>query len=722
MLIEDVGDGCVADGCLAGAATVSDVETLVFQAVPGVTYYVVVDGATAADDGDFALSMSCGSPPTAEVCFGGADEDGDGLVDCADEQCDSDPACDPAEDCASGVDEDGDGLVDCADGDCAASDECVVEACDNGLDDDGDEAIDCQDLDCASTPLCAGLEVCDNGLDDDGDGAVDCGDVDCDLDDACGAIQCFGGIPLACDTPISGTTVGADDAISQYECNNLTQLGGDQLFRFTPASIQDFGVVLTANDGTDLTLVQLPGAFGCSPALCDNVAATQEDPETLTSILGGGSTAYFVVDSEPGQEGAFTIEVTCNPVVTEDCGDGSDNDGDGLADCDDPNCATVDDCLDVEDCTDNADNDTDGLVDCLDPDCALFFSCVAEDCDDGADNDLDGNVDCDDADCISEPSCQDEVCFNGIDDDGDGGTDCQDDDCSLDPYCGGEGVESCDNGVDDDGDELIDCADADCAADGACSGEVCQDGLDNDGDGELDCDDPDCAPTASCIDLVCPAATVATCGSSISGVLAGSSGADYYGCGVAALGPEDVLEITPLVTGLMSLSLSYDEGRDLDLVVTTDPSGACQADTCVGSSTTSNQPETLAVPIFGGETYFVFVDSRTLFGAGDYDLQIDCGFAATVEVCDSGLDDDGDGAQDCDDSDCATDPACAFFEACGDNLDNDGDGAIDCGDPDCADLFTCGATEEDCDDGLDDDNDGAIDCVDTDCEGAPECD
>lgn len=31
---------------------------------------------------------------------------------------------------------------------------------------------------------------------------------------------------------------------------------------------------------------------------------------------------------------------------------------------------------------------------------------------------------------------------------------------------------------------------------------------------------------------------------------------------------------------------------------------------------------------------------------------------AAAEICDNGVDDDGDGLQDCDDSDCAEDPAC----------------------------------------------------------------
>ncbi|MEZ4241732.1 MAG: M4 family metallopeptidase [Myxococcota bacterium] len=65
------------------------------------------------------------------------------------------------------------------------------------------------------------------------------------------------------------------------------------------------------------------------------------------------------------------------------------------------------------------------------------------------------------------------------------------------------------------------------------------------------------------------------------------------------------------------------------------------------------------------------------------------GTGGPVEVCDDGIDNDGDGAVDCADSDCATDPACVVPEVCDDGIDNDGDGAIDCDDLDCAGDPVC---------------------------------
>ncbi|MGE0791354.1 MAG: RHS repeat-associated core domain-containing protein [Sandaracinaceae bacterium] len=67
---------------------------------------------------------SCSSPSSCdEVCDDSTDEDGDGLVDCLDPDCDGDASC-PAESCANTTDDDGDGLTDCWDPDCANEASC----------------------------------------------------------------------------------------------------------------------------------------------------------------------------------------------------------------------------------------------------------------------------------------------------------------------------------------------------------------------------------------------------------------------------------------------------------------------------------------------------------------------------------------------------------------------------------------------------------------------
>jgi hypothetical protein len=71
-------------------------------------------------------------------------------------------------------------------------------------------------------------------------------------------------------------------------------------------------------------------------------------------------------------------------------------------------------------------------------------------------------------------------------------------------------------------------------------------------------------------------------------------------------------------------------------------------------------------------------------------------YAAPIEDCDDGVDNDHDGTVDCDDTDCTDDPACrvaplyaAPIEDCDDDIDNDHDGDVDCDDSDCDDDRAC---------------------------------
>jgi len=61
-----------------------------------------------------------------------------------------------------------------------------------------------------------------------------------------------------------------------------------------------------------------------------------------------------------------------------------------------------------------------------------------------------------------------------------------------------------------------------------------------------------------------------------------------------------------------------------------------------------------------------------------------CPEAGGEAACSDGIDDDGDGYTDCDDSDCYQGVNCPANEDCDDNIDNDGDGATDCADWDCS--------------------------------------
>jgi hypothetical protein len=163
--------------------------------------------------------------PSSELdCGNDADDDGNGLTDCADSNCanqlcgtapstftcDATFACScndvvsppPESVCTDGIDQDCDGLVDCADLDCVSGGSCPETLCSDGQDNDGDTSADCDDPDCANqlcraTPAtfrCEAVGICscngatnpapeiscNDGLDNDCDGSTDCADPGCD--------------------------------------------------------------------------------------------------------------------------------------------------------------------------------------------------------------------------------------------------------------------------------------------------------------------------------------------------------------------------------------------------------------------------------------------------------------------------------------------------------------------------------------------------------------
>ena len=92
-------------------------------------------------------------------------------------------------------------------------------------------------------------------------------------------------------------------------------------------------------------------------------------------------------------------------------------------------------------------------------------------------------------------------------------------------------------------------------------------------------------------------------------------------------------------------------------------------------------------------------------------------------TCNDGMDDDNDGAIDCDDADCSLDPSCESMmgsnvEQCRNGIDDDGNGLTDCNDVEaCKTDSRCAGSmlELDCTNGIDDDGDGSIDCADSEC-------
>ena len=300
----------------------------------------------------------------------------------------------------------------------------------------GSEVCDKQDNDCDGLTDNTGKAESCNGLDDDCNGVVDDGfDLQTNVNH-CGA----------CNAP----------------CLPRTQFcrGGTCITRSESNCFDEFD-----DDGNGKTDCEDPS---CEGRQCK---ASAFDAGMDASVAVGGC-------------------ICSNLMKAEDvCTDGRDNEGDGIIDCLDPDCAGKT-CLNggctcvadggrlESDCTDGVDNDQDTLTDCLDLDCVdqfctppdIYFTCTANQrcacnggvqvaevgsvlCRDGTDNDCDGEIDC------VETSCDTQSCSP------DGGAGCR---CAMK----GKHEIDCANGIDDDGDNQIDCADlSDCVMNACTSAD-----------------------------------------------------------------------------------------------------------------------------------------------------------------------------------------------------------------------------------------------------------
>ncbi len=74
----------------------------------------------------------------------------------------------------------------------------VESVCDDEVDNDGDGLTDCADDDCVDDVACdtaADEEICNDDVDNDGDGRIDCADDDCLDDPACESTEEYGAPP-----------------------------------------------------------------------------------------------------------------------------------------------------------------------------------------------------------------------------------------------------------------------------------------------------------------------------------------------------------------------------------------------------------------------------------------------------------------------------------------------------------------------------------------------
>ncbi len=567
------------------------------------------------------------------------------------------------------------------------------DGCD-GVDNDCDEELDedcCSGFETrgcgsdvgacvAGTQTCAGglwgpcvgevapvAENCQADTDEDCDGFAGCLDLDCMMDLGCDA-SCGGTMSqLSCGGTLPVDTRGGENSLSWYDCSAWDETGREQVYAFALPSTQEVTLRQQAGDGADLDLLVLEGT-------CRQRSCIAHGDVEVTFVALAGRTYYLVADGFAGAEGVAEYAVSCLP-LEEWCANGLDDDLDGLLDCDDPECSQHPGCsgsacatLGTISCggsrfwsSDTAGGSSDNLdgYSCAGggvgpftaPEVAWSFTAP-----------FTGNVEIflDHTSAfdelrlfVLEEACTGDRCL-GADTDHIGLTveNGQQYFLVIDsnaPIGGSFSIalqcpEVCDNFVDDDADGLADCFDPECAS--ACTGEeVCGNGLDDGGDWGADCVDPACANDWTCLDVDCQGSygEVLGCGgvydgNTTSGLGVRSLTEFYSGCTAPAPldGPEEWLRFLPMGNGPVAITVSP---SDFWVGVGTGcPDLDCQQLDPGGASFTA----------VAGTDYRLIVDAPAGV-LGPYTLSIDCDF----EDCANTHDDDGDGAVDCADGDCA---------------------------------------------------------------------
>ncbi|MDY0000625.1 MAG: PPC domain-containing protein, partial [Polyangia bacterium] len=267
----------------------------------------------------------------------------------------------PEEDCSNGVDDDFDGRADCADTECIGTDNCPMgEICGNNSDDDADGAMDCADAECANLGICSG-EVCEPPT-----GAV-----------------------LTCGATLTGQSndaQGSTDQIEGSDCVSpdsgdpggfINEWGPEYAYTLTVTEPR-LVTVTVSNFTGDLDVYIIKEILGeCDAyrgcfAWGGNGAGVDE---VITFAAYPGMNYYVVVDGFQGNISTFDIAMTCATTGHEICNNSSDDDNDGLVDCNDPECWGVSTCNTETNCGNGQDDDLDGAVDCYDSDCAGVTDC-----------------------------------------------------------------------------------------------------------------------------------------------------------------------------------------------------------------------------------------------------------------------------------------------------------------------------------------------------------
>lgn len=364
------------DGCRWGLVTIAIFISLTIGTVLGATKTLLAQ--------------------TPEICNNGADDDGDGLIDCFDGvDCPTGSNCHDSTDCPPGL------SWTCVNGTCDPS-ACVTETCNDGLDNDDDGLVDCFDtVDCPTGSDCHDSAGCLPGH------SWTCEGVSCTPGPYCPSGDCGNGI---CDT---GSGENCNNCVLDCGCTSGEFCGSDNTCQPTPTCQSD-------SDCDD--------SFACTNDTCDNGECSHiGDPNYACPLSACGETQYCY--TELGANASIPTDPSgCE--LAHPCNDGDDCTADtcgGDGQCQHTPMSTGSSCNTV--CITDGTCDSDGICTGGTPTiCDDGDQCTTDSCTGSCQHDpvnIDDGIACthdscdpvtgvshtpDDSFCFDASVCTDEVC------------------------------------------------------------------------------------------------------------------------------------------------------------------------------------------------------------------------------------------------------------------------------------------------------------------------
>jgi hypothetical protein len=231
--------------------------------------------------------------------------------------------------------------------------------------------------------------------------------------------------------------------------------------------------------------------------------------------------------------------------------------------------------------------------------------------------------------------------------------------CVGDPRCHVLGTEICNNGIDDDDDGMVDCKDSDCIDFPACKPHMCNDAM-------PDCTDPACVNNPKCKDLQChPTVDFGTINpmGSMSTRMEDSTGSMDVTVTPCAPGGAGMVVGKFTLSGKADVVLSFMQAQGEDHVFGLFKAGINQ--TCGANPVDCFDPKSATMgthtyqSLPAGDYYLI---SQPFEKAGQGPLTVTLSTGNNPEICNNGIDDNGNGLIDCADSDCLTAPNCVMNE------------------------------------------------------------